>query len=678
MVKQTLSILSAAITVFSATAGPPLEVGRRGDAVFLRMTPEAVGQDVFLTARVVSTNGHGDIVDGQTFFEGKVVRFSFGDSVLSAIPDSVSMPRRYDGAPQLLFVARMDGDVVEADITTALYGEIEGLKPLPGGFGRKGAKHLSSRVVYALGGGNNVDVGVENLYARRSGDTLAVTIGYNFLLLDDPMPVRMYDPRVGFDMVKRPGQPVTQDRPVTRWRIEPREQDVDCYLAGELVEPAKPIVFHIDSRLPEVVRKYGALGLMDWNEAFEAIGFKNVIQVDTVAADPDTLFRRMYTNALIFAPIGKANAMGATVCEPRTGEILQGNIFCYTDLIGLLLRWRFIQTAATDHVARFRPDSPEITEEYLGPMIRYVVAHEMGHVLGMGHNMRASYAFPVDSLRSAAFTRRNGTAASIMDYARFNYVAQPGDEGVNLMPPLMGEYDVHAVTWGYLPFLGRMSEENLMLEEILARAENNPYLLYAERRGRLDPIPSDPSLQTNVLGDDVVLSSRYGIENLKFIAVNLPAWADEYGYSDELFEERYMDVLKQLMTYLTNSASYVGGEYTVARGRDIPDLKVPVDSDKALEALSFVVGELVSCSQWLVTGAASQRINNLEDRVAAECGKLFRTMLGMLPRRIEFTGTMTHEEFVQTVTASILSSAGSAEAADAYLGMMDDSLAPKI
>ena len=189
-----------------------------------------------------------------------------------------------------------------------------------------------------------------------------------------------------------------------------------------MVEPARPIVFYFDPATPALIKKYARLGMLDWNKAFEAIGFKNVIQVRDFPGK-DFNSEDLTVSCFRYIPTEEANAAGRIWTDPRSGEIIQADILWYHNVVRLLQEWRFIQTAAADPSVR----NKELSEEVMGELIRYAVAHETGHALGMKHNMRASFAYPVDSLRSPSFTQKYGTTASIMDYARNNYVAQPGD-----------------------------------------------------------------------------------------------------------------------------------------------------------------------------------------------------------------------------------------------------------
>ena len=273
-----------------------------------------------------------------------------------------------------------------------------------------------------------------------------------FVLPEDPMPRRLQDNRVGYFYSDQYIYSTNKDRIedqtyIHRWRLEPREEDRDRYFHGELVEPARPIVFYVDSAFPEKWRSTIKEGIMEWNRAFEKAGFKNAILAkDYPKNDPNFDPDDMRYNCFKYAATSTANAMGPSYTDPRTGEILAADVIWYHNIVSLLHNWRFVQTGTVDKRVRAVTFDDNLMKE----SIKYAASHEVGHTLGLMHNMGASYSFPVDSLRSPSFTQKYGTTPSIMDYARNNYVAQPGDleRGVKLTPPDLGVYDIHAIHWG--------------------------------------------------------------------------------------------------------------------------------------------------------------------------------------------------------------------------------------
>ena len=338
--------------------------------------------------------------------------------------------------------------------------------------------------------------------SNGSVGSISVEMSNSMILLPKvPMKRRYFDERVGWFARGQVDYGLEDQRSKTvtyldRWRLEVKEEDLAKFKAGELVEPKKQIVYYVDRATPEVWREYIKKGIEDWQVAFEAAGFKNAIiakDPPSKEEDPDWSPEDVRYSVVRYLASPIPNANGPHVSDPRSGEILESDINWYHNVMSLLRNWFFIQTAAINPEAQ----TIEFKDEVMGRLIRFVSSHEVGHTLGLPHNMGSSAAYPVDSLRSASFTKKFGTAPSIMDYARFNYIAQPEDKGVALMPDI-GPYDKHAIEWGYRPILDKTAkgEKETLNKWILDRADNPMYRFGHQQAGGV----VDPSSQTEDLG----------------------------------------------------------------------------------------------------------------------------------------------------------------------------------
>lgn len=438
------------------------------------------------------------------------------------------------------------------------------------------------------------------LLLLKNKEPFTVDVTRTILLLPEKkMRPRMADSRVGIFGVNREDFDSDRDQVkvysvIKKWDVQP--SDTAAWKRGELVEPVKPIVYYVDSAFPRQWRDAVKAGALRWNKAFERIGLKDVVRVEDFPEndpqfDPDNL----KYSCIRYVPSRVSNAMGPSWCDRTSGEIINASVIVYNDVVKMVNSWRFVQTSQLDERAR----KVKMPEDLLQESIEYVVAHEVGHTLGFMHNMAASAAYPVESLRSPSFTAEFGTTASIMDYARFNYVAQPSDKGVRLDPPVLGPYDYWLVEYAYkpVPEAQTMKDEAAVLESWTDAKAGDPIYRY----GRQQVLHRyDPSANSEDLGNDPIKASDYGIANLKYILAHFKEWMNNEDDPDaSVRAERYEALCNQYSRYIGNVMLNIGGVYLTSVKPGTPG-RTAVAVDKAVQKASvkWVLNELKN-SGWL-------------------------------------------------------------------------------
>lgn len=435
----------------------------------------------------------------------------------------------------------------------------------------------------------------------QSTIAISVAVTTNLLLLPEkPMKPRFGDDRVGYFSTPRwyfsdSQQKLETRELITKWNLVPKQADRARYLKGELVEPEKPIIYYVDPSTPRQWVPYIVEGIHDWQKAFEAAGFKNAIQAKLVTDTTDFDGDDVRYSVVTYAASPKSNAMGPSVVDPRSGEILESDVIWWHNVMTSLQYWMRVQTGTIDTGAR----KNNFSEEQMGHAIRFVSSHEIGHTLGLKHNMGSSFAYPVDSLRSANYTAKmGGTAPSIMDYARFNYVAQPEDKVTNITPQI-GVYDKYAIAWGYRWLDTQDPRKDLEVQkEWIAKHKNDPLYHYGEQQSSLNVV--DPRAQSEDLGDNAMKAGEYGIKNLKRLVPQILSWSAEPGDSYYQAGKLYMATVWQWNTYADHVMANIGGYY----------LENPVEGDgkkaytpvpKAIQqdAINYLKKEIFNLPDWL-------------------------------------------------------------------------------
>ena len=443
-------------------------------------------------------------------------------------------------------------------------------------------------------------------------DAGVVTMEMNtsmILLPKTPMRKREFDARVGyfanqFGVFEEESQKSDTKVFAVRWRLEPKSpEDAQKQKNGELIEPLKPIVYYIDPATPDKWKKYIKQGIDDWQVAFEAAGWKNAIRGEYWPEnDPTMSLEDARFSVLRYFAAEIQNAYGPNVHDPRSGEILESHIGWYHNIMSLLRNWYLIQTAAANPEARAK----KFDDKLMGELIRFVSSHEVGHTLGLRHNMGASSATPVEKLRDKDFVAKNGHTSSIMDYARFNYVAQPED-GVTDFFPKIGDYDKWAIKWGYSYFEDAKTEkeEKAILNEMTKEAYKNNRLWFGTETS-----PYDPRYQTEDIGDNAMRASEYGIKNLKRILPNLIEWSSEKGESYSELDDLYNALTGQFRRYMGHVTKNVGGIYDSPKTYDMAGNQftvVPKSIQK--DAVAFLNTQLFTTPKWLLNQDVLSKIN---------------------------------------------------------------------
>lgn len=472
----------------------------------------------------------------------------------------------------------------------------------------------------------NIEINTTKTYNRSAGEASPIpgapkpevsgnyTVEVNssiILLPENKMQARYFDPRVGYftvgytDFDENP-QGVERVSLVKRWRLEPKAKDLEKYKRGELVEPEKPIVFYIDPLTPKKWIPYLIQGVNDWQKAFEKAGFKNAIyaKVPNAKEDPEWSLEDARFSAIVYKPSDVPNASGPSIADPRTGEILESHINWYHNVMKLLNDWYFVQASPNDPRAR----KVDFDDELMGQLIRFVSSHEVGHTLGLRHNFGSSSTVPVENLRNKSWLKANGHTPSIMDYARFNYVAQPEDNvGEAGLMPRIGDYDDWAIEWGYRRFYNYNSpeKEKAHLNKWVMEKLQNPRLWFGTETN-----PYDPRSQSEQVGDNPMLAGKYGVKNLQRIMENIEAWSTKPNEDYSSLNNRFTQVSGQFARYLGHVSKYIGGvKETPKMVEQKGAIYELVSKSEQKEALKFLSENVFTTPNWLLKTSVLTKID---------------------------------------------------------------------